>query len=196
MNSNMTAENGEPENNNDAGYVAVLADPPWSGLGAEKHYPTMSTEQICAMSTELQPLLAPDCLLWLWVANKNIAEGMAVLEAWGFEYRSMLTWVKPRLGVGKPLRNMTEHVLLGQRGKPEIRFHSQGTWLFAPVAEHSHKPEELHAIAERLGPEGKRLELFARRPRPGWDIWGNEVQSDVPLGPFPTASKRAYRRAQ
>lgn len=185
------------EKNNQEHYSTVIADPPWSGLGAEKHYPTMSTEQICAMGTNLQPLLAPDCLLWLWVANKNIAEGMAVLAAWGFEYRSMLTWVKPRLGVGKPLRNMTEHVLLGQRGNPQIRFHSQGTWLFAPVQEHSHKPEELHAIAERLGPDGPRLELFARRARPGWHVWGNEIPDpDIELGPFPTIQKRSYRRAK
>lgn len=177
-------------------YVSVIADPPWSGLGAERHYPVMSQQQICAIGPALAPLLAPDALLWLWVANKNVADGHAVLKAWGFEYRSMLTWAKfGRLGLGFPLRNTTEHVLLVVRGKPVIRFHSQGTWLFAPVQEHSHKPEELHAIAERLGPDGPRLELFARRPRPGWDVWGNEVRSDVPLGPFPNLSKHNYRRA-
>lgn len=176
-------------------YASVIADPPWSGLGGERHYPVMSREQICAIGSELEPLLAPDALLWLWVANANIADGHEVLAAWGFQYRSMLTWAKfGRLGLGKPLRNTTEHVLVGVRGKPDIRFRSQGTWLVAPVQEHSHKPEELHAIAERVGPLGPRLELFARRPRPGWDVWGNEVASDVALGPFPTQTKRGYRR--
>ena len=184
---------------NEVKFSTIIADPPWSdaSFGASRHYPVMSQEQICAMGPALAPLLADDALLWLWVANANVTDGHEVMAAWGFHYRSMLTWAKTgRLGMGRPLRNTTEHVLLGVRGKPEIRFHSQGTWMVAPVAEHSHKPEELHVIAERVGPDGPRLELFARRPRLGWHVWGNEVESDVPLGPFPTLRKRAYRRAK
>jgi N6-adenosine-specific RNA methylase IME4 len=92
----------------------------------------------------------------------------------------VLTWVKPRLGLGVYLRNASEQLLFAVRGQAPIRFRSQPTWLFAPVQEHSHKPEEQYAIIERCSP-GPYLELFARRSRPGWDVWGNEVTCDVTL---------------
>ncbi len=196
VDTNNEVENGERKN---SGYVCVIADPPWCdpAFGAARIYDVMTTEQICAMGPSLEPLLAPDCLLWLWVANKNIADGMAVLDAWGFRHGSTLTWAKVgRLGMGSPLRNTTEHVLLGIKGKPELQFRSQGTWFVAPARDHSWKPNELHAIAERVSPIGAKLELFARRPYAGWDVWGNEVESDVPLGPFPTVQKRSSRRAK
>ena len=78
------------------------------------------------------------------------------------------------------LRNQTEHLLLGVRGKAPIRFRGQGSWLYAPVQAHSHKPEDAYAVIERCSP-GPYLELFARRKRPGWDVWGNEVSCDVAL---------------
>ena len=105
---------------------------------------------------------------------------VTVIEAWGFSYRSCLTWIKPRLGLGRYLRNQTEHLLLGVRGKAPIRFRGQGSWLYAPVQAHSHKPEEAYAVIERCSP-GPYLELFARRKRPGWDVWGDEMTCDVAL---------------
>ena len=134
-----------------------------------------------AISTlQVGQLAADDAHLWLWITNSNFFEAIRVIEAWGFSYRSCLTWIKPRFGLGAYLRNQTEHLLLGVRGRAPIQFKSQGSWFYAPVQEHSHKPEEQYAIIERCSP-GPYLELFARRTRPGWDVWGNEVASDVAL---------------
>jgi N6-adenosine-specific RNA methylase IME4 len=165
-------------------YPTILADPPWDigqrgNHGAERHYPVMSVERICALGVER--LAAENAHLWLWVTNASIHAGKQVMEAWGFSYRSCLTWIKPRFGLGLYLRNQTEHLLLGVRGRAPILFRGQGSWFYAPVQEHSHKPEEQYAIIERCSP-GPYLELFARRKQPGWHVWGNEVESDVVLG--------------
>ncbi len=165
-------------------YRTILADPPWNvqqkgGRGAERHYPLLSLAEICALPVQRHS--ADDAHLWLWVTNATIHAGKDVIEAWGFSYRSCLTWIKPRFGLGIYLRNQTEHLLLGVRGKAPIQFRAQGSWFHAPLQEHSHKPEEQYAIIERCSP-GPYLELFARRRRPGWHAWGNEVASDVRLG--------------
>jgi len=137
----------------------------------------MTTAEICALP--VSRLAEDDAHLWLWVTNGDIFEtGPAVMGAWGFSYRSCLTWIKPRFGLGHYLRNQTEHLLLGVRGRAPVLFKGQGTWTYAPLQEHSHKPEEQYAIIERCSP-GPYLELFARRKRPGWHSWGNEVECDV-----------------
>lgn len=162
-------------------YRTILADPPWSTnqtgkRGAVNHYPLMSLKQITALP--VSDLAAANAHLWLWVTNSNFFEAQQVMNAWGFSYRSCLTWIKPRFGLGVYLRNATEHLLLGVRGSAPIKFKSQGTWLFAPVQDHSHKPEEQYAVIERCSP-GPYLELFARRKQPGWHSWGNEVRCDI-----------------
>jgi N6-adenosine-specific RNA methylase IME4 len=166
-------------------YRTILADPPWKTnqvgkRGASRHYSLMSLDAICALRVDR--LAGDDAHLWLWVTNSNFYEGIAVMEAWGFAYRSCLTWVKygRTPGLGVYLRNQTEHLLLGVRGSAPILFRSQGTWFIAPRQEHSHKPEEQYAIIERCSP-GPYLELFARRKQPGWHVWGNEVTCDVAL---------------
>jgi N6-adenosine-specific RNA methylase IME4 len=138
----------------------------------------MSVGEICALP--VKQLVAEDAHLWLWVTNSTIHAGRQVMDAWGFSYRSILTWIKPRFGLGQYLRSQTEHLLLGVRGHAPIGFRGQGSWFYAPVQEHSHKPEEQYAIIERCSP-GPYLELFARRRRSGWDAWGNEIESDVRL---------------
>lgn len=108
------------------------------------------------------------------------------MEAWGFTPHSPPTRVKPRFTLGNCLRNATEHVLFGTRGKAPVQFRSQPTWVFAPLQEHSVKPDEFYAIADRVsGRDTKKLELFARRrpPAPNWSVWGNEIESDVSLAP-------------
>lgn len=164
-------------------YRTILADPlldiqQVGGRGAVRHYAVMSVEAICALRVDR--LCAADAHLWLWVTNASLHPGKQVLEAWSFTYRSCLTWIKPRFGLGHYLRNQTEHLLLGTRGKAPVLFRGQGTWFYAPIQEHSHKPEEQYAIIERCSP-APYLELFGRRKRTGWDIWGNEVTSDVAL---------------
>jgi N6-adenosine-specific RNA methylase IME4 len=126
------------------------------------------------------------------VTNASLREGYDVAEAWGFTVRSPLTWVKLRLGLGAYLRNSTEHLLFGTRGKAPVNFRSQPTWVNAPVQEHSRKPEEQYAIIERIS-DGPYLELFARR-RPlsssAWSVWGNEIDSDITLPGYPVPSDR------
>jgi N6-adenosine-specific RNA methylase IME4 len=169
-------------------YRTIMADPPWDvqqrgNRGAVQHYPLMSTAAICALP--VAKLAAPDAHLWLWVTNGTLGAGQEVMTAWGFSYRSCLTWIKPRLGLGNYLRNQTEHLLLGVRGRAPIQFRAQGSWFYAPVQDHSHKPEEQYAIIERCS-RGPYLELFARRPQSGWHVWGNEVDSDVTMSPHPS----------
>lgn len=173
-------------------YKTIMADPPWDigqkngrsdrGLGAERHYKLMSLEQIKAMP--VSNIVADDAHCWLWVTNATLRYGYEVLEAWGFTPRSVLTWCKPRIGLGNYLRNSTEHLLLGTRGKAPVNYKGQPTWMFAPLQEHSHKPEEQFAVIERIS-EAPYLELFARRSRPGWDAWGNEIASDIELDGYP-----------
>jgi N6-adenosine-specific RNA methylase IME4 len=137
----------------------------------------MTLQEICNLS--VGDLAEPDAHLWLWVTNSNFFEASQVMMAWGFSYRSCLTWIKPRFGLGSYLRNQTEHLLLGVRGHAPIKFKGQGTWLYAPLQDHSHKPEEQYAIIERCS-EGPYLELFARRKwRQNWHYWGLEVDCDI-----------------
>jgi N6-adenosine-specific RNA methylase IME4 len=165
-------------------YSTILADPPWATrsqlgeFGARRHYPLMSVDDIRRL--RVTDLAADNAHLWLWVTNADWHEQLSVMEAWGFTYKSCLTWVKPYFRLGSYLRNQTEHLLLGVRGRLPMEFRSQGSWFYAPVQEHSHKPEEQYAIIERCSP-GPYLELFARRTRPGWDVWGNEISCDVAL---------------
>ena len=169
-------------------YKTILADPPWDiqqkgkSRGAIRHYNLMTLDRIKAMP--IADLVEENAHCWLWVTNATLEAGYEVLRAWGFEPRSIYTWCKPRLGLGTYLRNCTEHLLLGTRGKAPIQFKGQMNWGFMPLQDHSHKPEEVYDIIERCS-EGNYLELFARRPRHGWDIWGNEVASDVKIKDFP-----------
>lgn len=169
-------------------YKTILADPPWDiqqkgkSRGAIKHYNLMTLYRIKAMP--IADLVEENSHCWLWGTNATLEAGFDVLRAWGLTPRGIYTWVKPRLGLGVYLRNCTEHLLLGTRGKAPIQFKGQMNWGFMPLQDHSHKPEEVYDIIERCS-EGNYLELFARRPRHGWDIWGNEVASDVKIKDFP-----------
>jgi N6-adenosine-specific RNA methylase IME4 len=164
-------------------FRTILADPPWDSqqrgtLGAIHHYRLMTLNQIKALP--VGNLAEDDAHLWLWTTNAALESAYQVMRVWGFEPRSIMTWTKPRLGLGNYLRNCTEQLLLGTKGRAPIRFKAQPNWLFAPVQDHSHKPEEVYDIIERCS-QGPYLELFSRRPRQGWQVWGNEVEPDVNL---------------
>lgn len=170
-------------------YRTIMADPPWdvyqrgkNSLGAERHYDLMTLDEIKKMP--VGDLAEDDAHLWLWVTNATLRDGYDVMEAWGFTPRSPLTWIKPRFTLGQYLRNATEHLLFGTKGKAPVQFRSQPTWMFAPLQDHSHKPEEQYAVIERISP-GPRLELFARRRQPGWDVWGNQIASDITIPGYP-----------
>jgi N6-adenosine-specific RNA methylase IME4 len=106
-------------------YRTILADPPWDiqqrgSFGACRHYALMGVPAICSL--QVGRLCTDDAHLWLWVTNAGLHAGKSVMEAWGFTYRSCLTWIKPRFGLGQYLRNQTEHLLLGTKGKAPVLF--------------------------------------------------------------------------
>lgn len=179
-------------------FRTILADPPWDHLqrgtkGADQHYPLMTLERITGMP--VRELAEDDAHLWLWVTNASLRDGYDVAEAWGFTPRSLLTWVKFRLGLGSYLRNATEHLLFATRGKAPVRSRSQPTWINAPVAEHSRKPDEQYAVIERIS-DGPYLELFARRRPPSnrdWAVWGNEIDADIQIPGYLVPSDRLHR---
>lgn len=173
-------------------FDVITADPPWLyDLRAEDAthrgntpYPPMTTEEICALEVGSRPVIEvaeKDAVLWLWTTNghllgkKAVSDALLVAEAWGFQPKAMLTWVKDRLGLGHYLRNRTEHCILAVRGKPVITLSNEDTVLEAPVREHSRKPDEFYELVERVTP-GAKLELFSREARKGWAAWGAEVE--------------------
>lgn len=179
-------------------YGTILADPPWrfqnrSGKIAPEHrrlarYSTMALADI--KSLPVAEIAAATSHLYLWVPNALLAEGLDVMEAWGFAYKTNLVWHKCRKdggsdgrGCGFYFRNVTELVLFGVRGKGARTRHagrSQVNLLAARRREHSRKPDELYGIAEACSP-GPYVELFARRRRGGWAAWGDQVQSHDPV---------------
>lgn len=195
MEKNIT--NTESKVNANKRFATLLLDPPWDigqrgKYGAINHYNLMDLNQIKAMP--IKDLAEENRHCWLWVTNNTLRYGFDVLETWGFTPRSVFTWIKLRMGLGVYLRNCTEHILLGSRGNAPVRCRNQINFGVFPVQDHSHKPEEVHKIIERVSPPDY-LELFARRRQPGWDVWGNEVDSDIiiPGYPVPKYSAKALK---
>jgi N6-adenosine-specific RNA methylase IME4 len=157
----------------------TYADPAWqlgnpNGARApENHYLTMPLAEILALS----PPVAENSLLFLWAVNMLLPEALQVMAAWGFTYVTNQPWVKPSIGLGNWARNRHELLLWGKRGSfpapaPQDRPDSV---IEAPRGRHSEKPECVCEQIERMYPGASKLELFARRRRPGWTAWGNEV---------------------
>ena len=160
-------------------FELIYADPPWQ-LGnpdgpqaPENHYPTMPTDEICA----LQVPSADDAVLFLWAVSCLLPEALEVMAAWGFGCKSTFCWVKPSIGPGVWLRNRHELLLVGRKGdypppEPEDRCDSV---LQAPRGRHSQKPAALYELIERMYPRASKLELFARNARAGWIAWDKEA---------------------
>lgn len=179
----------------DKKYPTIYADPPWrfqnrTGKMAPEHkrlnrYSTMSLEEI--QQLPVSQVAAEKSHLYLWVPNALLPEGLAVMEAWGFEYKSNLIWEKVRKdgqpdgrGVGFYFRNVTEMLLFGIKGNKNRTLdpaRSQVNLIRTMKREHSRKPDEMVELIERCSP-GPYLELFARGNREGWDMWGNQANGD------------------
>jgi N6-adenosine-specific RNA methylase IME4 len=161
-------------------YHVIVADPPWPyekraedpSHRAVVPYPTMSLAEIAAMG--VAAIAHQDCILWLWTTNYYMREAFDIAEAWGFERKTVLTWVKPHFGCGDWLRGQTEHAILATRGRAVVQLTNESTALFAPVRAHSEKPDEFYELVERLCPAPRYCELFSRRGRPNWDGHGDE----------------------
>ncbi len=188
----MTRANDLPGFAGSRKFGTILADPPWrfvnrTGKMAPEHrrlnrYETMTTDEICAMP--VAQVVAERSHLYLWVPNALLPDGLRVLDAWGFTYKSNLIWHKVRKdggpdgrGVGFYFRNVTEMLLFGVRGK-NVRTLAPGrrqvNFIASRKQEHSRKPEEQYQIIESCS-EGPFLELFARGGRKGWATWGNQA---------------------
>lgn len=167
-------------------YLVIYADPPWSYRdtrtgdsvekydSVEKHYPTMSLADICAL--DVKSLAADDAVLFLWTTAPLLREGLDVMQKWGFEYKTNFIWYKQRHNMGHYSSVRHEHLLVGTRGScvPQVGklFDSVQT---IERGEHSEKPEEFRNIIDTIYPVGPRIELFARKKVTGWTSWGNEL---------------------
>jgi N6-adenosine-specific RNA methylase IME4 len=177
----------------DRKFATVLADPPWqfmnrTGKIAPEHkrlnrYGTMHLREICDLP--VAKLLAPTAHLYLWVPNALLPEGIQVLQAWGFTYKSNIVWHKLRKdggsdgrGVGFYFRNVTELLLFGTRGRNARTLQpgrTQVNYMGTRKREHSRKPDEQYDLIESCSP-GPRLEMFSRGVRDGWAAWGNQAE--------------------
>jgi len=169
----------------DRRYAVIYADPPWdfevyneeSGIerAAANHYSTMSLDEICALP--IPSLASPAAALFMWTTVPHLRESFQVLDAWGFEYKTNIVWVKDKIGLGYFVRNQHELLLIATRGDmpTPLSANRPSSVITAPRREHSRKPDEAYALIERMYPELPRIELFARQTRLGWAAWGNEV---------------------
>jgi N6-adenosine-specific RNA methylase IME4 len=169
-------------------YEVIYADPPWrfkaghTGREAERHYPTMSLEEICALP--VGSIAAKDAVLLMWVTVPFLAHGHEVVRAWGFKYKSCASWDKLVAGTGFWFRGRHELLLLATRGSPRapLPANRPPSVLTVRKGGHSAKPAEARALIERMLPRRSRIELFARPPvAPGWDAWGDELAGGVVL---------------
>lgn len=177
-------------------YDVILADPPWdfrvwdkdtgSGRSASAHYPTMSINDICALP--VRKLMKPDCALFLWAVWPSIFDNIPkLLSVWGFAYKTLAwIWVKSKkngegftTGMGYYSRANSEPCLLAVRGSMPVAAHDVLAVIHSPRRAHSQKPDEQYEKIERLYPNMKYLELFARQRRVGWDAWGAECEGSI-----------------
>jgi len=163
-----------------ARFATILIDPPWdwgdegdvNQMGrAKPDYSTMSIDDLLALP--VGELADVDCHIYLWITNRSLPKGFALLEQWGFRYVTCLTWAKPHFGMGNYFRGQTEHILFGVKGSQALRRHDVGTVFHAERGPngHSSKPPIVYELIESCSP-GPYLEMFSRCDRDGWCAWG------------------------
>lgn len=179
----------------DKKYQIIYADPAWNETGggkikrgADKHYPLMKTKDI--INLPVQNIADKNCHLYLWATNNFLPDALIVMKAWGFDYKTIITWIKDRIGLGQYFRGRTEHCLFGVRGMLPYKIidgkRQQGETSFHAIRQrHSEKPPEMRKMIEIVSDRTgfNKIELFARIPKEiaedpalrDWDFWGNEV---------------------
>ncbi|WP_273687512.1 MT-A70 family methyltransferase [Ketogulonicigenium vulgare] len=169
-------------------YDLIMADSPWSfatysakgqGKSADTHYATRDLRWISELP--VASIAAPDCLLWLWATNPMLPPALTMLRYWGFTFKTAGHWSKRNLftgklafGTGYILRCAGEPFLIGTRGNPKTT-RSVRSVIEGARRQHSRKPEEAFTAAEQLMPSARRIELFSRQERAGWDVWGDQI---------------------
>lgn len=185
-------------------YQTIYADPPWNEVGggrikrgADRHYPLMKTKDIKWL--DVNKFADKNCHLYLWTTNNFLKDALEIMEHWGFRYITNIVWCKDRFGLGYYFRGQHELLLFGTKGqlKPKHKdFSEPNRWsgtkqlpttlttpttvIHAKRTTHSTKPEDFYTLIETVS-HSPYLELFARRRRENWNIWGNEVESDITL---------------
>lgn len=174
-------------------YQIIYADPPWrydqKGLqgAAERHYSTMNLEDICRLPVE--KISAKDCILFLWATFPQLPAALRVISAWGFKYKTVgFLWLKKNrkadswfFGLGFWTRGNAEVCLIATRGHPKRKAANIHQFIISPIEAHSKKPDIVRDKIVELAGDVPRIELFARQVTPGWDVWGNEVDSSIQL---------------
>ena len=164
-------------------YDIIVVDPPWS-YGTEKAYdpdgyrgttpyPTMQQNELLKIDLPTKK----DCILWLWTTNTHIRNAYELLEEWGFAPKSILTWDKVNIGMGRWLRSQTEHCILAVKGSPLWTNKRYSTLISEKRTTHSTKPEAFYKMVDDIC-VGRKLDYFARKKREGWDVFGDEVSND------------------
>lgn len=167
----------------DGKYRVFYADPPWhygnSGLDdyghAERHYPTMTIEQLCALP--VKEMSEDNAVLFLWVTSPLLAECFEVIAAWGFKYKTSFIWDKVGHNYGHYNSVRHELLLVCTKGSctPDEKKLFPSVQRIEKTSKHSEKPSEFREIIDTIYPHGKRIELFARVKVDGWEAWGNDL---------------------
>ena len=177
-------------------YQIIYADPPWqykvwsrksNGRSAESHYRTMNIEDIINLKGFINEISDENCILFIWVTYPCLKEGLKVIEQWGFQYKTCgFTWVKKNKksnswfwGMGYWTRANSELCLIATKGKIKRISKKVHQIIDTPIEEHSRKPAIVRDKIIELVGDLSRIELFAREKVPGWDAWGNEIESDI-----------------
>lgn len=180
-------------------YNIIYADPPWRyndrkcNGACENHYETMKIEDICNLP--IKDIAAENCVLFLWTTYPMIQEAIMLINAWGFKYKTIgFQWIKTNKKINNPLffsvknlffglgrwtRGNTEPCLIAVKGKPKRINNSISQLVIEPITQHSKKPDIVKEKIVKLIGDLPRVELFARQRTEGWDVWGNEVESDI-----------------
>ena len=170
-------------------YQIIYADPPWSyrdkalagNRGAVCKYPVQTQDWLSKL--DVKSIAAKDCILFLWVTAPKLNECWKIIDAWGFEYKTVaFVWVKRNKiapswfwGMGRWTRANAEFCLIATKGKPKRISAAVHSVVDTPIEGHSKKPNEVRNRIVKLVGDIPRIELFARNATEGWDVWGNEV---------------------
>jgi N6-adenosine-specific RNA methylase IME4 len=163
-------------------FPVIYADPPWRydfsstvNREIENQYPTMDIEEICGLNINM--IANDDCVLFIWATNPKLIEALKVIEAWGFEYKTNFVWVKDKIGMGYYARQQHELLLIATKGNlptpdPSVR---PSSVIYSDREQHSQKPLIVYDLIETMYPDFRKVELFARIEKKGWNAWGNQI---------------------
>ncbi|KKN36153.1 hypothetical protein LCGC14_0776360 [marine sediment metagenome] len=163
-------------------FGTIYADPPWkygnqaTRSSTDNHYATLTVDEICA--EPVADVAAENCHLHLWTTNAFLFDAKRVMEAWGFEYKSILVWVKPQMGIGNYWRVSHEFLLFGLKGKSPFRNRGQKSWVEADRTKHSRKPRVVREMVEKVSP-GPYLEMYGREAISEWTVYGNQIERSL-----------------